>query len=101
GQVKTIESMSIEVMRLVQLAAHRDNVVRIEIRVQEDVATYLLNRKRRELAQVEEDGGKQVSVRGKPDEAPEFLEFVCYDNNSNEVKFLPFDPAPRLTRGRR
>src|SRR5262249_2086601 len=38
GQIKTCESMSIEVMRLVQLAAHRDNIVRIEVRVQEDVA---------------------------------------------------------------
>src|SRR5207245_597789 len=45
GQVKTCESMSIDVMRLLQLAAHRKNVTRIVIKVHADVAHYLLNRK--------------------------------------------------------
>src|SRR5437588_8046146 len=43
GQVKTCESMSIDVMRMVQLAAHHENVARIDIRVAADVAHYLLN----------------------------------------------------------
>ena len=38
--------MSIDVMRMLQLAAHRDHVHHIEIRVAEDVANYLLNKKR-------------------------------------------------------
>src|SRR5205807_9277114 len=42
GQVKTVESMSIEVMRLLQLAAHRVTVARIEVQVHEQVAQYLL-----------------------------------------------------------
>ena len=45
GQVKTCESMSIDVMRLVQRAAHREQVHRIHVRVAEDVANYLLNKK--------------------------------------------------------
>src|SRR5262249_10203563 len=44
GQVKTSESMSIDVMRLLQLAAHREQVARVSVRVTEDVATYLLNK---------------------------------------------------------
>src|SRR5437763_4571006 len=47
-QVKTCESMSIDVMRMLQLAAHRENIYRILVRVQDDVANYLLNRKRQE-----------------------------------------------------
>ncbi len=102
GQVKTGESMSIDVMRLVQLAAHREAVQRIEIRVQEEVANYLLNRKRKELAQLEGDGAKQIAIRGLPGVSPEHVEFLCYDNNNNEVKFLPFEePVPRQVRGRR
>ncbi|MCI0638532.1 MAG: Rne/Rng family ribonuclease [Gemmataceae bacterium] len=101
GQVKTCESMSIDVMRLVQLAAHREIVQRIEVRVQEDVAHYLLNRKRKEVAQLEENG-KQIFVRGVVGVSPEYIEFVCFDNNNNEVKFFPYEePSPRQIRGRR
>src|SRR5262249_1855971 len=44
GQVKTCESMSIEVMRMLQLAAHKDNVARISVKVADDVAHYLQNK---------------------------------------------------------
>src|SRR6202011_929671 len=37
GQVKTTESMSIDVMRMIQLAAHRENVNRIQVNVAEEV----------------------------------------------------------------
>jgi ribonuclease E len=102
AQVKTCESMSIDVMRMLQLAAHRDHVHHIDIRVADDVANYLLNRKRREITKLEESGGIQVQVRGTPGAPPELLEFACYDNNNNEVKFLPTEdvPAPRGRRER-
>jgi ribonuclease E len=93
GQVKTTESMSIDVMRLLQLAAHRSNVHRIEIKVHESVANYLLNRKRREISRLEEAGQINVTITGSPIVSPERLEFVCLDNNNNEVKFLPYDDS--------
>src|SRR5262249_49853034 len=89
GQVKTCESMSIDVMRLLQLAAHRPSVARVQVKVAEDVASYLLNKKRREITRLEEQGNIQVQVSGQPGGAPETLEFVCLDVNNNEVKFLP------------
>ncbi len=96
GQVKTCESMSIDVMRMLQLAAHRENVMRIQVRVADDVAHYLLNRKRREISRLEEAGDIQVSITGVSAAAPETLEFVCYDRNNNEVKFLSYeDNRPR------
>jgi ribonuclease E len=97
GQVKTCESMSIEVMRMLQLAAHKDNVARINIRVADDVAHYLLNKKRKEIARLEESGNIQVQVQGALGVPPETLEFVCYDSNNNEVRFLSYDDD----RGRR
>jgi ribonuclease E len=94
GHVKTCESMSIEVMRLLQLAIHREYIQRLEVRVQDDVAHYLLNKKRQEIAKLEETSGKQIQVRGQAGAAPEFMEFISYDSNSNEVKFLPYDEPP-------
>ncbi|HYT87280.1 MAG TPA: Rne/Rng family ribonuclease [Gemmataceae bacterium] len=91
GQVKTVESMSIDVMRMLQLAAHRSGVQRIQIRVQEEVANYLQNRKRKEITRLEEAGGIQVSVLGVASVSPEFLEFASYDSNNNEVRFTPYE----------
>jgi ribonuclease E len=91
GQVKTCESMSIDVMRLLQLAAHKENVHRIDVRVADDVAHYLLNKKRREITRLEESGNNHVQVSGIPGAPPETLEFVCYDSNNNEVRFLHYD----------
>ncbi len=98
AQVKTCESMSIEVMRMLQLAAHRDHVRLIEVRVAEEVASYLLNKKRRDIAHLEESGGIQVQITGTAGAPPEKLDFVCYDNNNNEVKFLAAEEPPRARR---
>jgi ribonuclease E len=98
AQVKTCESMSIDVMRMLQLAAHRDHVYRVEIRVAEDVANYLLNKKRREIVRLEEAGNIQVQIRGSAGAPPETLEFTCYDNNNNEVKLFPSELPVRPRR---
>jgi ribonuclease E len=104
GQVKTVESMSIEVMRLLQLAAHREGVQRIQSRVHQEVAQYLLNRKRRDILHLEETGQMQVSILGSLGVAPEFMEIVCYDRNGNELKLSGQEPPrmpERYSRGRR
>jgi ribonuclease E len=98
AQVKTVESMSIEVMRMLQLNAHRPGVARIEVRVAQEVASYLLNKKRREIARLEEEGDIQVSVTGVAGGAPELLDFHCFDNNNNEIKCNGFDEPPRSRR---
>jgi ribonuclease E len=88
AQVKTCESMSIEVMRLLQLAACRPYIKRIEVRVAAEVADYLLNKKRREVARLEEGGEVAIQIRGAHGAPPELMEFLCLDNNGNEVKYL-------------
>jgi ribonuclease E len=91
GQVKTCESMSIDVMRMLQLAAHRPHIARIQVNVAEEVAHYLQNKKRKEISRLEEAGEIQVNVTGEVDVPPEKLEFICYDNTNDEVKFLPHE----------
>jgi Ribonuclease G/E len=98
AQVKTCESMSIEVMRMLQLAAGREYVRRIEVSVAADVADYLLNKKRGEIAGLEEGGKVTVQVRGTHGAPPETLEFLCLDNNNNEVKFLTHEEPGRPRR---
>jgi ribonuclease E len=98
GSVKTTESMSLEVMRLLQLAAHREHVHRVGVRVTEEVAGYLQNRKRKEIAELEGAGELSVLITGVPGASPEMLEFACFDHNNNEIKFLPYEeerPARR------
>jgi ribonuclease E len=91
GQVKTMESMSIDVMRMLQLAAHRPNIARVQIKVAEAVANYLLNKKRKEIVKLEEAGQIQVVIAGQPGVPPEALDFLCFDNNNNEIKFLTYE----------
>ncbi len=100
GQIKTVESMSIEGMRLVQLAIHKEHISRVEIRVHEPVAQYLLNRKRKEITNLEDQSGKSVTVHAVTGVSPEFLEFLCFDNHGNEVKFTPFEDNRFPTRRR-
>ena len=65
GLVKTPESMSIDVMRRLAIAAHDQRVHRIELAVCTDVSFYLQNRKRNALADLEQETGKRIVVRAE------------------------------------
>ncbi|HMP17735.1 MAG TPA: Rne/Rng family ribonuclease, partial [Gemmatales bacterium] len=86
GLVKTGETMSIEVMRMLQLAAWRPNVSRVRIRVAETLAQYLLNRKRKEIARLEDEGKIQVTILGVPGALPETLDIQCLDEQGGEIR---------------
>lgn len=87
--VKTAESMSIEVTRLLMLACQQQGVCKIQVRVNENVATYLNNRKRRELIQLEEASGVSIQILNGESQFPEFLEIDCRDKDGGLVA-LPF-----------
>ncbi len=94
AHVKTAESMSIEVMRMLRRAFHRSHIRRIQVTVTEMVADYLLNRKRKVIAELEDAGDVQVTIKGVTGAPPEFLELTCFDQNENEVELLPTIPQP-------
>jgi ribonuclease E len=94
AQVKTPETMALEILRLIQVASTREPVVRVEIGVPGEVCEYLLNRKRREIVALEESGEMSVNVRGIHGVAPEHVEFVCLDRNDNEVRLNQPEPLP-------
>ncbi len=89
GVVKSAESMAIEVVRLLILAGHREDVAKISITVEDEVAAYLNNKKRREMARIEDDGHMTVQVFGLKGVSPEHLAVECLDANGREVKFTP------------
>ncbi|HUY31504.1 MAG TPA: Rne/Rng family ribonuclease [Pirellulales bacterium] len=87
GVVKTAESMAIEAVRLLILAAQQDTIARISITVADDVATYLNNKKRRDLSRLEDESGIVVQILGSEDVSPEHLVLECHDESGREIKF--------------
>ncbi len=88
GVVKTAESMAIEVIRLLILSAQREDIAKVSITVAEEVATYLNNKKRREMARLEDDGRMMIQVFGNESASAEHLAIECQDSAGREVKFL-------------
>jgi ribonuclease E len=87
GVVKTAESMAIEAVRLLILAAQQENIARISITVADEVATYVNNKKRRDLSRLEDESGIVVQVLGKEGVSPEHLVLECHDESGREIKF--------------
>ena len=87
GVVKTAESMCIEVMRILILAVQRPEIASINVTVADDVATHLNNRKRRDLARLEEDNRKSLQIIGIKGVSPEHLIVECRDAEGREVRF--------------
>ena len=62
GLVKSAESMAIEVVRKLQSATNGKQVSRVIVTVEEEVASYLNNKKRRDLVQLEQESNVEVQV---------------------------------------
>ena len=85
GVVKTPESMAIEVVRLLALASQQPKVARVTVRVNDEVATYLNNKKRREIMHLEDEAKMVVQVLGSEGHFPEHLEMEIRDTEGREV----------------
>jgi ribonuclease E len=66
GKVKSVEAMALSFLRKVHTAAARGTIAEVRGGLPLEVAYYLLNRKKRELAQIETDYDIEVTVKGKP-----------------------------------
>jgi ribonuclease E len=86
GVVKTSESMAIEVVRMLMLASQQPNASRVTVRVNDEVASYLNNRKRREITMLEEEGKMTVQILGSEGLFPEHLELDCRDAEGREIR---------------
>ncbi len=86
GSVKTPESMAIEVIRQIMLAREETRIKRVVVHVNDQVAAYLNNRKRRELAKIEDEGSMVVQVLGSESAFPESVTVECFDERGKPVE---------------
>ncbi len=87
GTVKSAESMGIDAVRKLILAAHRPNVNRIQVTVADDVADFLNNSKRRQITELEDQNKVTVEIVGAKDVSPEYLLLQCFDGQNREIPF--------------
>ncbi|KAF0220346.1 MAG: ribonuclease [Geobacteraceae bacterium] len=66
GKVKSVESMALSFLRKVHGAAAKGTVAEVRGALPLEVAYYLLNRKKQDLARIETDYDIEVTVKGKP-----------------------------------
>ena len=71
---------------MLMLAGQQPNVSRVTVRVNDEVASYLNNRKRKEITQLEDEGGMAVQILGSEGLYPEHLELDCRDAQGREIQ---------------
>ncbi|MBT5019560.1 MAG: ribonuclease E/G, partial [Planctomicrobium sp.] len=86
GQVKTAESMAIEVMRALMTASAHADVSETRVELHQQVADYLINKKRREITDLEEEYGVSVHVNTAINVGPSHLHVRCFNDNGAAVK---------------
>lgn len=87
GVVKSVESMALEVVRVIVLASRNQDVARIAIVVAEEVAEYLNNKKRLQVAQLETDNDVSIIIKGGVGLWPEHFELACFDKQDHQITF--------------
>jgi len=86
GFVKSHESLAIEIIRLLNLSASKEQIKRVELFVSPEVADYLQNTKRAAIARVEQLNDKRVIVHSASNYAGEKHDLVCYNDRGSVVK---------------
>ena len=100
GNVKTGESMALDVIRMLLLARQQKNVASVSIKVNDEVASYLNNQKRKDLAQLEIDSNFDIQILGSEFVFPEHLELDCKDANGHSVELVVQKGTTRTSAGR-
>jgi len=86
GFVKSHESLAVEIIRLLNLAASKRQIKCVELFVSPEVADYLQNKKRAAIAQIEQLSGKRVIIHSAPDYTGEKHNLVCTNERGSVVK---------------
>ena len=97
GQVKTAESVAIEVMRTLMKTAAHPEVRRIDLEVHQRVADYLVNKKRREMTHFEEGYNVTVNIQTGLNVLPEHLRIRCLNDIGAEIP-LPISTSDSNSR---
>lgn len=77
GQVPSVESLGLGVLRKLKLDAIKEDVRQVTVHLPGAVADYLLNRKRRELSELETRQSVVITVVSRTDMVPGQSEITC------------------------
>jgi ribonuclease E len=105
GTIRSVESMALAILRLAGEEARKERTARLVVQVPVNVATYLMNEKRRALTTIEEKCGVDVLLVPNPNmETPEFEirrirtdEAGLPENTQTSYKIPSPPPAPDAT----
>lgn len=87
GLIKMPESVVIDVMRVLQLAATREHVQTIEVTCCPDVAGVLLNRKRSAIHELETAHRRTIMIRADASFGPDQVQVQCTDHRGRLVPY--------------
>lgn len=85
GLVKSTESMILEVMRVIQLAAHQQRVHKVDVTVAPEVCILVQNSKRAALHDLETQTGSSIAVHADPDHTLEQITCLCQDQRGQSL----------------
>jgi ribonuclease E len=88
GLVKTVETVTLDVMRLIQLAVTREHIRMVEVAVSPEVAYLLQNRKRALIHELESKHRRIVSIRPDPSFSLDQVEITCTDARGRVVPHM-------------
>nr|PZN60649.1 MAG: ribonuclease E/G [Pseudomonadota bacterium] len=105
GTIRSVESMALAILRLAGEDARKERTARLVVQVPVNVATYLMNEKRRSLSAIEEKCGIDLILVPNPNmETPEFEirrirtdEVGLPENAQTSYKIPAPPPAPDVT----
>jgi len=86
GFVKNHESLAIEIIRLLNLSASKDEIKRVEVFVSPEVADYLQNEKRDAITHIEHVSDNRVIIHSAPHFTGERYNLACYDERGSVIK---------------
>ncbi len=86
GLVKTPESMSLEVIRVLQILVNRQEVARITVSAAPPVAALILNDHRAYLYRLEDKSGKRISITPNSAFTRDQVEYECSDDRGMPLR---------------
>ncbi len=73
GTIRTVESLALSLIRVMEEEALKDSTARVDVHVPVDVATYMLNEKRKAINEIEQQTGiKMVIIGNTTLETPQY-----------------------------
>lgn len=85
GQMRTVESVAASLLRQISATISREDVARIEVAAPGEVASYLNNSRRKDLAEIEAELKKSVTICAEASLAGESVRLTPYDRGGNAL----------------